>query len=58
MKSDRKAKSVISLSFFDDYLEHVRDVTTAKDMWDTISIVFERHTMYTKLSVRIDVHTV
>lgn len=51
-KGDRKAKAVIGLSLSDEQLEHVRDVRTAKEMWDTILDVFEKQTLLNKLTAR------
>ena len=57
-KRDRKARAIIGLSLSDEHLEHVRDVTTAKEMWKAITDVFERHTLLNKLSARRKFYTV
>ena len=51
-RRDKKAKAIIGLSLSDDLLNHVREVKTAKDMWEVIQNVFERHTLLNKLSAR------
>ena len=58
LKNDRKARAVIGLSLSDEHLEHVRDVESAKEMWQTIMNVFERHTLLNKLSARRKFYTV
>ena len=58
MKNDRKARAIIGLSLSDEHLEHVRDVTTAKEMWKAIMNVFERHTLLNKLTARRKFYTV
>ena len=35
-KSDARARAITGLSLSDEHLEHVRDVTTAKEMWNTL----------------------
>ncbi len=57
-KRDRKARAIIGLSLSDEHLEHVRDVSTAKEMWKAITDVFERHTLLNKLSARRKFYTV
>ena len=57
-KNDRKARAVIGLSLCDMHLEHVRDVSTAKEMWKSITDVFERHTLLNKLSARRKFYTI
>lgn len=47
---DRKVQAIISLSMSDEYLEHVRDSVSAKDMWEIIKNVFERRTLLNTLS--------
>lgn len=58
MKNDRKARAVIGLSLSDEHLEHVRDVKTAREMWQALLSVFERHTLLNKLSARRKFYTV
>ena len=58
LKNDRKARAVIGLSLSDEHLEHARDVESAKEMWQTIMNVFERHTLLNKLSARRKFYTV
>ena len=58
IRHDRKARAIIGLSLSDEHLEHVRDVQTAKEMWNTIVNVFERHTLLNKLSARRRFYTV
>ncbi len=57
-KKDRKARAVIGLSLSDEHLEHVRDMDSAKKMWEAITNVFERHTLLNKLSARRKFYTV
>ena len=57
-KNDRKARAIIGLSLSDEHLEHVRDVKTAREMWNVILNVFERHTLLNKLSARRKFYTV
>lgn len=58
VKNDRKARAIIGLSLSDEHLEHVRDVESAKKMWEAIMNVFERHTLLNKLSARRKFYTV
>ena len=51
-RGDRKARAIIGLSLSDEHLNHVRDVTSAKDMWTAIRNLFERHTLLNKLAAR------
>ncbi len=44
--------AIIGLSLSDEHLEHVRDVSTPKDMWQCIVNIFERHTLLNKLAAR------
>lgn len=48
----------MSLSLWNDHLEHVRDCTTAKQTWLAILNVFERRTLPNKLASRRDFYTV
>ena len=57
-KKDRKAQAIIGLSLSDEHLEHVRETATAKEMWESILNVFERHTLLNKLSARRKFYTV
>ena len=57
-KRDARARAVIGLSLSDAHLEHVRDVPTAKLMWDAILNVFERHSLLNKLAARRNFYTV
>ena len=52
LRGDNKAKAIIGFSLSDEYLEHVRDFETAKQMWEAIPKVFERHTLLNKLAAR------
>ena len=58
MRGDAKAKAVIGLTLSDDYLQHVRGCGSAKETWDAILNVFERHTLLNKLAARRDFYTV
>ena len=58
LRGDRKARAYIGLSLSDDHLEHVRDLETAKDVWEAILNVFERHTLMNKLAARREFYTV
>ena len=58
LRGDNKAKAIIGLSLSDEHLEHVRDVDTARDMWQAILNVFERHTLLNKLAARRQFYTV
>lgn len=57
-KSDRKTRAIIGLSLSDEHLAHVSDVSTGKEMWEAIMIVFEQHNLLNKLSARRKFHTV
>lgn len=54
---DRTARAIIGLSLSDQLLEHVRDATTAKEMYDSIVNVFQRHTLLNKLRARREFYT-
>ena len=56
-ENDRKAKAYIGLSLSDDYLEHVSGCDTASEMWQTITNIFERHTLFNKLAARRKFYT-
>ena len=56
-KGDRKAQAVIGLSLSDEHLEHVAEAQTAKEMWETIMNVFQRHTLLNKLAARRNFYT-
>ncbi len=56
-KKDAKAQAIIGLSLSDEMLENVREATSAKDMWNTICNVFERHTLLNKLAARRKFYT-
>ena len=51
VRGDKKAQAIIGLSLSDDHLEHVRKVSSAKQMWDVIKDVFERHTLLNSLTL-------
>ena len=55
---DKKAQVIIGLSLSTEQLKHVRDVTSAKQMWNVIKDVFERHTFLNKLTARRRFYTV
>ena len=57
-RGDRKAQAVIGLSLSDEHLEHVSDVSSAKNMWNTLLNVFERHTLLNNLAARRKFYTV
>lgn len=56
-QSDKVARAVIGLSLSDEMLNHVRGVTTAKDMLESIVNVFQRHTLLNKLRARREFYT-
>ncbi len=56
-KKDKKAQAIIGLTLSDDLLENVREVQTSKEMWLVIKNVFERHTLFYKLSARKKCYT-
>ena len=58
LRGDNKGKVIIGLSLSDEHLEHVRDCETAKQMWEAILDVFERHTLLNKLAARRRFYTV
>ena len=58
VRGDRKAKALIGLSLSDEHLEHVRDAESAREMWESILNVFERHTLLNKLAARREFYTV
>lgn len=58
VKYNRKARAVIGLSLSYEHLEHVHDVQTAREIWQALLNVFERHTLLKKLSARRKFYTV
>ncbi len=46
------AQAIIGLTLSDDILENLREVKTAKEMWQAIKNVFERHTLLNKFAAR------
>ncbi|CDF32368.1 unnamed protein product [Chondrus crispus] len=58
IRGDAKAKAVIGLTLSDDYLQHVRGCSSAKETWEAILNVFEGHTLLNKLAARRDFYTV
>ncbi len=56
-RKDKKAQAIIGLTLSDDLLENVREVKTAKEMWQAIKNVFERHTLLNKLAARRKFYT-
>ena len=58
IRGDAKAKAVIGLTLSDDYLQHVRGCSSAKETWDAILNVFERHTLLNRLAARREFYTV
>jgi len=58
VRGDKKAQAIIGLSLSDEHLEHVRNVSSAKQMWDVIKDVFERHTLLNKLNAIRNFYTV
>ena len=51
-KSDRKARALIGLSLSDNHLEQVQHASSAKEMWQLILDIFEKHTLLNKLAAR------
>ena len=51
-RKDKKAQACIGLTLSDSMLENVRECETAKEMWETICDVFEKHTLLNKLAAR------
>lgn len=49
---DKFTSAIIGLSLSDVMQEHARDPASAKEMFDTISTVFYRHTLVKKLRAR------
>ena len=58
LRGDNKFKAIIGLSLLDEHLGHVRDCETAKQMWEAILNVFERHTLLNKLAPQRRFYTV
>ncbi len=56
-KNDRKAAPRISLSLSDEHLEHVQGVHSAKEIWQCILNIFERHTLLKNLAARRKFYT-
>ena len=56
-KNDRKAMAIIGLSLSDAHLEHVQTAESAKDMWQSVIEIFERHTLLNKLAARRKFYT-
>ena len=57
IRNDRKAQAFIGLSLDEDHLAHVRDVTTAKEMFAAIKELFERVTLLNKIVARRKFYT-
>lgn len=57
-RGDGKAQAIIGLSLTNEYLEHTSAATTAKEMWQAILNVFERHTLLNNLAARRKFYTV
>ena len=57
-RADARAKAIIGLSLSEEHLEHVREVRTAREMWNFILNVFQRHTLLNKLAARRNFYTV
>lgn len=58
LQKDKLARAIIVLSLSDDMLEHVREISSSKEMWDSILNVFQRHTLLNKLRARRGFYTV
>lgn len=56
-KRDAKAKAVIGLTLSDDHLDHVRGVSTAAEMWNAITNVFQRRTLMNIVRARRDFYS-
>lgn len=56
-RKDKKAMACIGLTLSDALLENVREVSTAKGMWNAILNIFERHTLLNNLAVRRKFYT-
>ena len=56
-RGDRKAKAIIRLALSDAHVEHTRDIETAKEVWASICIFFERHSLLNKLAARRNYYT-
>ena len=52
LKGDRKAQAIIGLTLSDSVLEQVQHATTAKEMWEVILDIYEKHTLLNKLAAR------
>ena len=51
-KKDKKTQAIIGLHLSDKYLEQVSHAETAKEMWNMICDIFEKHTLLNKLAAR------
>ena len=51
-KNDHKAKCLIGMSISDAYLEQIAHGDTAKQQWQLILNIFEKHTLLNKLAAR------
>ena len=58
IRGDAKAKAVIGLTLSDDYLQHLRGCSSARETWEAITNVFERHTLLNNLAARRQFYTV
>jgi len=56
-RNDNVARAIIGLSLSDSMLEHVRDLSTASEMFESIKNVFQRHTLLNKLRARREFYT-
>lgn len=52
MKMEKKCKSLLIKHIADDQLEHIKDKTTAKEIYDTLEFVFERKSIAGQLMLR------
>lgn len=52
MKNDIYAIATIWLSPSDDYLERIKDVDMAYDMWVAVKIIFQRRTLLNRFNAR------
>ena len=57
IRNDRKAQAFIGLTLGEDHLAHVRDVKTAKEMFQSIKDLFERVTLFNKIVARRKFYT-
>eukprot|EP00171_Calliarthron_tuberculosum_P000924 IDg924t1 len=56
-KGDVKARATIGITLNDEHMEQVLHCKSARDMWQTLCDIFEKHTLLNKLAARRNFYT-